>query len=168
MAERVPVVSEDDDPRLLAEALIRASRALVGVAARSLAPLEGEVTLQQYRILVRLAERGPQRITDLATALRLNPSSISRMCDRVESKGLIVRAPAPDSRREVIVALTSDGVHLVREVVDRRRADIVMIMQAIPDSARQSTVRALQRFSDAADDSPSGAPGDAWLLGWAQ
>jgi hypothetical protein len=39
---------------------------LVAVAARTLAALNVEVTLPQYRVLVALASRGPQRTVDLA------------------------------------------------------------------------------------------------------
>ena len=59
----------------LTEAVLTASRVLVAVAARSLAEHEGEVSLQQYRGLVVLASRGPQRPVDLAEALGVDPST---------------------------------------------------------------------------------------------
>ena len=43
-----------------------ASRALVAVAARSLATVADDVTLPQYRVLIELASRGPLRLADLA------------------------------------------------------------------------------------------------------
>jgi hypothetical protein len=51
------------------DAVLTASRALVGVAARSLAIVDAEVTLPQYRALVVLAPRarappGPCELTD--------------------------------------------------------------------------------------------------------
>ena len=55
-------VDRDD----LVDAVLGASRALVAVAARSLADLAEDVTLAQYRALVELAARGPQRPADLA------------------------------------------------------------------------------------------------------
>ena len=53
----------------LVDAVLGSSRALVAVAARSLANVAEDVTLAQYRLLVELASRGPQRLADLATAL---------------------------------------------------------------------------------------------------
>ncbi len=156
-----PMPTADDDR--LATELLRASRALVGVAARSLAPLDGEVTLQQYRILVLLADRGPQRITDLAGALHLNPSSISRMCDRVESKGLTSRSPAAESRREVTVALTPAGTDLLADVANRRLAELTRIVATVPEQSRATMTSAMAQFAAAA----ATAPDDAWLLGWA-
>jgi hypothetical protein len=51
----------------LVEALLSASRVMVGLAARSLADLDSDVTLPQYRALVVLASRGPQRVVDIST-----------------------------------------------------------------------------------------------------
>ena len=47
-------------PDELVDTVLAASRALVAVAARSLAAAGDEVTLPQYRALVVLAARGPQ------------------------------------------------------------------------------------------------------------
>ncbi|MEU4214185.1 hypothetical protein [Actinoplanes sp. NPDC026623] len=59
------------DPRDEAEqhvtaALLALSRVFVDLAARSLAGLDEEVTLAQYRTLVPLVCPGQQRIVDLA------------------------------------------------------------------------------------------------------
>ena len=50
-----------------------------------------EVTLPQYRALVVLASRGPQRIVDLAGFLDVTASTATRMCDRLVRKGLVRR-----------------------------------------------------------------------------
>ena len=47
-------------PDELVDTVLAASRALVAVAARSLAAAGDDVTLPQYRALVVLAARGPQ------------------------------------------------------------------------------------------------------------
>jgi DNA-binding MarR family transcriptional regulator len=73
----------------LVDTVLAASRALVAVAARSLAAAGDEVTLPQYRALVVLAARGPQGTAELAAALAVNPSTATRMCDRLVRKGLI-------------------------------------------------------------------------------
>src|SRR5437868_15225897 len=84
----------------VAQALV-ASRALVGVAARSLSALEADVTLPQYRALVLLSSRGEQNVSALADALGIHPSTATRLCDRLLNKGLIDRATSAGSRREV-------------------------------------------------------------------
>ena len=97
------------------DAVLTASRTLVAVAERSLGAAAEETTLAQYRALVVLASRGPQRMVDLARALEVTPSTAGRMCDRLLRKGLIRRYRARADRREVQVSITAAG----RAVVDR-------------------------------------------------
>ena len=78
----------------LEAAILTATRALVAIAARSLAITASEITVPQYRVLVVLAAQGPLPIGDLADALRVAPSTATRLCDRVQQKGLIERAHA--------------------------------------------------------------------------
>ena len=81
--------------------MLTASRALVAVAARSLAvAAPADVTLPQYRALVVLAARGPTRVGDLADALGIHPSTATRLCDRLVDRRLVRRAVDRTNRRE--------------------------------------------------------------------
>ena len=114
-------------PDELVDTVLAASRALVAVAARSLAAAGDEVTLPQYRALVVLAARGPQGTADLASALAVNPSTATRMCDRLVRKGLVRREPDPRDKRGVLVTLTDLG----REQVDAALADLLRRERAL-------------------------------------
>ena len=103
-----------------ADLTLLASRALVGVAARSLARVEDDVTLVQYRALV-LLDRGPRNVGSLARALDIHPSTATRLCDRLEDKGLVERGTSADNRREVSVVLSRSGHRLVESVMKERR-----------------------------------------------
>lgn len=144
------------------DAVLVASRALVGIAARSLAAVEDTVTLVQYRGLVLLASRGEMKVGALAAALDLHQSTATRLCDRLVNKGLVERRHPAESRREVFVALTSSGQALVRAVNTRRRAEITKIMGRMPSARRALLVDALSEFADSAGELPD----DAWKLGW--
>src|ERR1700722_8592074 len=95
------------------EAVLVGSRALVGVAARSLAATENTITLVQYRALVLLASRGDLNVGALAERLGVHQSTATRLCDRLVTKGLIDRATSSESRREVLVRLTPAGLSLI-------------------------------------------------------
>ena len=73
------------------EAVLTASRTMIAVATRSMGAAAEDTTIAQYRTLVVLASRGPQRLADLACALGVSPSTAGRMCDRLVRKGLIRR-----------------------------------------------------------------------------
>ncbi len=150
-------MAADDDATT---AVLFASRALVGVAVRSLSSVE--VTLPQYRALVLLASRGAQNVGSLADLLDVHPSTATRLCDRLEANGLIERSPSVESRREVTLELTASGHALVRQVGARRRKEIGRIVARLDPADRRALVEAFGAFARAAGE----APDDAWKLGW--
>jgi DNA-binding MarR family transcriptional regulator len=144
------------------QALMLASRAFVGLAARSLAAVDSDVTLPQFRTLVVLAVRGPQRSIDIAEELRVNPSTGTRMCDRLIRKGLVRRIRSTTDRRVVRLRLTQAGHDLVEQVIRRRREELVRLVAATADLWQPVVTDALTAFAEAA-----GEIGEQdWWLGW--
>ncbi len=136
------------------DAVLTASRTLIAVATRSLGAAAEDTTIAQYRALVVLASRGPQRMMDLAEALGVTPSTAGRMCDRLLRKGLIRRHRARADRRAVLVSITAAGREVVDQATARRRALIAGILSRLP-AARQSAVAgALEEFAAAAGEVP--------------
>ncbi|MDN5916841.1 MAG: MarR family transcriptional regulator [Pseudonocardia sp.] len=136
----------------LVDAVMTAGRALLAVAARSLAAVDEDVTLPQYRTLVVLAQYGARRPADLAASLSVTPSTATRMCDRLVAKGLIDRERSDDDRRAVAVALTRAGEQLVRDVTGRRSNELGRLLGAMPQDHRQAVVEGLRSFSEAAGE----------------
>lgn len=144
------------------DAFVSASRALVAVAARSLADMGEDVTLAQYRALVVVSTRGPQRPADLAEWLQVTPSTASRMVERLVRKKLVRRVRSAQDRRMVSVYLTESGRHLVEQVIACRREEIERILDQMPAGGRNSLAVALRAFAEAAGE----APEQDWALGW--
>ena len=145
------------------DALLSASRVMVGLAARSLAGLDADVTLPQYRALVVLASRGPQRVVDISVELGVNSSTGTRMADRLVRKQLIRRYRSASDRREVRVSLTQSGRALVEEVMRRRRAELERLVDPMPSRWHKPVVAALRSLAETAGELPE----DEWWLGWA-
>jgi DNA-binding MarR family transcriptional regulator len=158
MSEPIPDASLDDT----VSATLAASRALVGVAARSLVGLDDEVTLAQFRTLVLMDTRGPQTAGSLAADLAIHPSTATRLFDRLERKGLICRTASADNRREVTIELADPGRRLVADVTAARRAQLAQILIQLPHARRRPVIKAFQEFAAAAGE----APETAWMLGW--
>lgn len=146
----------------MVDAVLSASRVLVAIAARSLADLDEEVTLTQYRSLVVLASRGTQPMAALAEALAVTPPTASRLCDRLVRKGLVRRRTDRNDRRQVRVGLTEAGRKLVDVVSERRRTEISELLRSVPDEARRSVVSGLQLLAEAAGEVPE----QDWSTGW--
>ncbi|HEY1486250.1 MAG TPA: MarR family transcriptional regulator, partial [Micromonosporaceae bacterium] len=120
-AGAAPAATDDE-----VDAVFAASRALVALSARSIADADG-VTMPQCRMLVVLSE-APSNLTALAGNLDVAPSTAMRMIDRLVAGGLVVREPAPESRRETRLSVTADGRRTVRAVTQRRRRDIRKVL----------------------------------------
>jgi DNA-binding MarR family transcriptional regulator len=153
-----------EDADSITDAVLTASRLLVAVSARSIAAVDDSITVPQFRLLVVLDSRGPCKLASLAEQLGVNPSTATRMVDRLVSGGLISRAANPASRRELLVTLTDTGASVVRSVTERRRAEISRIVGKMPEEARSGLVRALSAFAEAGEEPPVSHSGDGvWV-----
>jgi len=142
------------------DALLRASRALVAITARSLSAVNDDVTLPQFRSLVVLATAGPQTVSALADRLAVHASTMTRMCNRLVTRGLVVRAPSAVDRREVVIALTTMGTSVVENVMAARRRELDEVVRRMGDDDRVAVVTALTKFAHAAgeDSNSTDAP----------
>jgi DNA-binding MarR family transcriptional regulator len=136
------------------DAVLTASRTLVAVVTSSLGVAAEETTIAQYRALVVLASRGPQRMVDLAGALDVTPSTAGRMCDRLVRKGLIRRHRARTDRRTVEVSITPAGRQVVDQATRRRRALIASVLRRLPAARQMAVADALREFAAAAGEIP--------------
>ncbi len=136
------------------DAVLSASRSLIAVATRSLGAAAEETTIAQYRALVVLASRGPQRLVDLAGALDVAPSTAGRMCDRLVRKGLVRRHRARADRRAVLVSVTAAGRQVVDQATARRRELIAGVLRLLPADQQRDVARALAAFAAAAGEVP--------------
>lgn len=71
----------------------------------------GVIPLPWYDVLVELAQAPERRrrMYELADAVVLSKSSLSRLIDRLEAEGLLRREPAPEDRRGAFAVLTDAG-----------------------------------------------------------
>jgi DNA-binding MarR family transcriptional regulator len=163
-ADRGEDRGEDPGDREFVDAVVSASRALVAVAARSLAGMADDVTLPQYRVLVELASRGPLGGGELAAALAVSPSTASRMIERLVRKSLVRRTHPASDRRSVRLAISAQGRDLVDTVTRRRRAEVARILGRIDRAGRGQVAEALRTFAAAAGEVPE----QDWALGWGE
>ncbi|MFD9894108.1 MarR family winged helix-turn-helix transcriptional regulator [Amycolatopsis sp. NPDC059027] len=144
------------DVDAVTDAVLTASRLLVGVSVRSIAAAGDTITLPQFRLLVVLHTRGPLKHAALAEHLGVTPSTASRMVDRLVTVGMVERLSSPTSRREIVLELTREGTKVVRQVTARRRKEIAKIVARMPDRARHGLVEVLTAFAEAGDEPPAG------------
>ncbi|MEU4660165.1 MarR family transcriptional regulator [Micromonospora chalcea] len=147
----------------LVDQLAALSRVTVGFTAQTLAGLDTELTLSQYRTMVLLAARGPLRTVDLATVLRVHPSTATRTCDRLVRRDLVARRRGTTDRRVAWLTLTGAGRDLVGKVV-RGRTDRIRDLVRAADAARATNAADLIAALVTAAGEPTE---DQWWRAWA-
>jgi DNA-binding MarR family transcriptional regulator len=129
-------------------------RGMVEVNAQLQAQLENDllsthgISLGDYGVLVQLseAEGGRLRMCDLAAALHLSPSGLTRRLDGLVRMGLVERVPSADDRRVILAALTSEGSRALEEAAPDHVAGV---RTAFLDHLTAAQVRQLASALDA-------------------
>ena len=82
-----------------------------------------DLTPQQYNVLRLLRAEHPRALPTLTLAERLvsRAPDITRMLDKLEERGLIVRERPPANRRTVLVAIATAGQALLRQIAEPLR-----------------------------------------------
>jgi DNA-binding MarR family transcriptional regulator len=84
------------------------------------------LTLSDYDVLVQLARAPERRLRniDLAKAVVLTRSGVTRLVDGLEKDGLVARSSCPSDKRGTFVSLTDLGFHRLREATGTHVAGV--------------------------------------------
>jgi DNA-binding MarR family transcriptional regulator len=99
----------------------------------------GELSWSQVATLARLDKAGSMTTADLARAESMKPQSMGTTLADLEQEGLVQRRPHPTDGRQVLFALTAEGLEARRK---RRVAKQEWLMAAMAklDPAEQRTL----------------------------
>jgi DNA-binding MarR family transcriptional regulator len=159
-----------DDADRLTDALLEASRALVGLAVRSLADVTEELSLPEVRSMVVLHRVGPLPVTTLAERVGVHQSTATRIAARLSRRDLLATDKDTEDRRLTVVRLTPAGRSLVERILERRRAEIAEVVRRLPEQQVRAAHAALTAFAEALQTgAPPPAPAraiasDAWSV----
>ena len=106
-----PVVPVEDVAALRGAVLILARRLRHQQAGDELSPSEAAV-------MGRVGRAGPMTPGQLAKSEHVQPPSMTRIIERLETRGFLRRTPDPNDRRQVLVSRTDAG----NDFVERSRA----------------------------------------------
>lgn len=140
--------------------LFRLTR-LAATAGRPLTRLcEGRygITRREWRLIVVLAQDGPQLSTELARRASIPPERTSRTVTELVNNGLATRATRSNDRRCVEIALTEAGRHVFTSlypVVQQINAELLSTFSAIE---RQEIERLFMKLANVADKLPELLP----------
>lgn len=131
-------------------ALEALTRVLVGVAWNSAHAAPVGVTFPQIRLLLVLDGLGQVPCSKLAAALGVNASSVTRLADKLEARGYLMRGADLHNRSVVTVAVTESGRQVVERVLDRRHTELGALLDRLPTAQRRHAASAAHELVAAA------------------
>ena len=120
------------------EPVVTAWRAIAASHAAACAALEHELGkrhglgVSEFEVLDRLAESPERdfRAQELADAVHLSQSALSRLIDRLEKHGLVERCLCGEDRRGIYVTLTPAGQRRHAEAAPTHRDVLAAVLPA--------------------------------------
>jgi DNA-binding MarR family transcriptional regulator len=133
------------------DAALAVLRAMVAIADTTVEDRTGGLTLTQFRALREVAERTPVTMSAVAQTLGINPSSVTRACEKLVTVELLARAQNPLNKREILLAPTVRGRQVVEQVAHDRRAALARILDRLDGDTRAAVTAAFWRFAAATE-----------------
>ncbi|MFS0716984.1 MarR family winged helix-turn-helix transcriptional regulator [Arthrobacter sp. 1P04PC] len=131
--------------RLAAQAWESLFRAQVAVMRRLQGgPAFRDLAVNEYDVLFTLSgcPTGWLRQNELNDHVLLSQSSLSRLVERLEKRGLVERRPAPNDGRGVLVRLTDTGRELQKQIGREHVRDIAaLVSPALTAEEQQELLR---------------------------
>ncbi len=151
MADRrtaVPVGQEADE---LARYWLELGRRIVSrKLSSSLYPeLVGKIPRGQVHALILIAEAGEPRISELASLLSLDESTVTRLVDKLEAAELAERRHSTSDRRTTSVVITDAGREIVTCTREHQRALMVEVLGALDPEERTEFIRLTAKAAEA-------------------
>jgi DNA-binding MarR family transcriptional regulator len=142
-----------DDWRLAAwRSFLRTHSHLIKLLEQDL-HAQQKIPLGSYDVLVQLAEAPGQRLrmSELAEAVLLSRSGLSRLVDRLQKDGLVLREPDPYDARGLFTVLTDRGRDTLR---DAARVHLAGIGRLVIDRLGELELRQLAALMAKLDPTP--------------
>src|SRR3954447_5418081 len=148
---RQPVAAELD-ARELQDRVVAFVRAF-GLHRPENTPCGEPVAVSQAHALTELAAGGPLAQWELATALGLSKSTVSRLVGQLEERGWLERGRDNEGDGRVVkLHLTPAGLATAARIADARRARMDRLLANLPEADRPAVMHALKILTEAAGD----------------
>ena len=121
---------------------------MLAMGRRFRSRIDGDtVDPSQAALLYALKCHGAMRLGDIAEAVQLDASTVSRHVQQLGDRGFIDREPDPVDGRARIIALSDAGAASLKKTFDQRRAFITAALAEWDDADRDRLRRDLTRLT---------------------
>jgi DNA-binding MarR family transcriptional regulator len=106
------------------------------------------ITVIYWRVLAVLQEFDQRSISQLARAMSINPSNLSRYLDEMEREGYVVRSHSAKDRRRVLISVSEKGQRTVDEILPAVRQLVHRNTRNFSEAEKQMLLALLRRVRD--------------------
>jgi DNA-binding MarR family transcriptional regulator len=103
-------------------------------------------TLQMWRVLAALRERDGRRMGDLSQTTSIEVSTLTRLVDNMEAKGLVARRRDGDDARVVLLHATPAGRRLTQRILPIAERYETVALAGFSAAESESLKAALRRL----------------------
>lgn len=112
-------------------------------------PIWNDISMREYDVLYTLAKRGEgTRMCELRSAVLISQPGISRLVDRLVTRGLLVREADPDDGRAVRIRLSDEGTRVQREIGQAHSRDVGRALRALEPGELEELTRLMRKLLD--------------------
>jgi DNA-binding MarR family transcriptional regulator len=111
-----------------------------------------ELTVTELGVLATLTRHGPLGMSRLAEEEGLNPTMLSRVAQRLEGAGLLIRRPHPTDGRAASVEVSPQGRRLTEQIRTEKTSRLRLLVDGLSDGERAALAAALPVLERLADE----------------
>lgn len=102
-----------------------------------------DLDLRARMVIQDLGLAGSAPIVDVRGRLKVSPSTMTSLADRLERGGYVRRLPHPTNRRVIVLELTAKGKRAFRGEMEFYRQLIDQVLSPLGEPAKRVVLRAL-------------------------
>lgn len=111
------------------------------------------LTFPQAMVLLSLERLGPHLVmSSIAELTSLSASTVTSIMDRLVTRGLAERRPAPGDRRSVTGSITAEGRRILKEMQTARDASLSAVFAGFSNEELAVLLRFVERWADMTEE----------------
>ena len=116
-------------------------------------PCGRPVSVAEAHALMELSRAETLVQKELASRLRLEKSTVSRLVGMLEDRGWVERSRSPQDGRALELRLTGAGRRAAEDIAEARREKFARVLEAIPEGKRGSVLESMRVLEEAMRES---------------
>ncbi len=104
------------------------------------------ITMEQLAVLEILHFKGEMNMTELSTELWKQNANITRIVDKIEKKGFVVRKPVEGDRRAFLLCITKEGSQIFKNTIPLILKEVKGLTSCLTKEEHDITIASIKKI----------------------